>query len=538
MKASNLKLSELVDFKEGFLNLHGRRLVIHDIHAVAQFRKEIIEKSGKDIARKILTRFGYFEGQADAAAMRRLFKWDSVQEWIKAGSRLQTLQGVARANFKKLQYDPEEKKFYAELKWLDSAEAEEHIIELGYAQEPVCWILTGYISGYVSFCLDKEVYFIEEKCRGKEDNFCLAVGKDIDSWGEELESCIEFFRGEDILGKVKELSHELKEKDKKLLAHQQKLDGLMPRLAAEHVEIHSESFRRVLEAASRVAQFDTYVLISGESGAGKEVLARYIHRSSPRAKMPFVAINCGALPETLLEGELFGYKAGAFTGAYKEKRGLFEEADGGIIFLDEIGDVSPAMQVKLLRVLQEREVLRLGENIPRKINVRVIAATNRNLHNEVAHGNFREDLYYRLAVVEIDIPPLRNRSDDIVPLTRYFVRKISKKLGIPNLHIDAACIDYLTGYSWPGNIRELENTIERAAVFSRDGLITVSSLPRKIIDSAPPPVNGNNLGDIPLDELERRHILAALEKHNGNKTRTAEALGISTVTLWRKLSKL
>ncbi|MDD5598759.1 MAG: sigma 54-interacting transcriptional regulator, partial [Victivallaceae bacterium] len=384
MKASDLELTELIDFKDGFLNLHGRRLVIHDIHAVAQFRKEIIEKSGEDIARKILTRFGYFEGQADAAAMRRLFKWDSPEEWIKAGARLQSLQGMAKANFLAIDFDSSTKKFYGELKWLESVEAEEHLIELGSSQAPVCWILCGYISGYVSFCVGREVYFVEEKCKGRGDKICLVIGRDIDSWGSQTAVHAEFFKGEDILGKVRELTAELAKKDRKLLAQQKRIESITPKLAAEHVEIRSESSRRVFESAAKVAQFDTYVLISGESGTGKEVLSRFIHRSSNRASGPFVAINCGALPETLLEGELFGYKAGAFTGAVNGKKGLFEEADNGIIFLDEIGDISPAMQVKLLRVLQEQEILRLGENTPRKINVRVIAATNRNLQNEVA----------------------------------------------------------------------------------------------------------------------------------------------------------
>lgn len=538
MKAIDIELTELVDFKDGFLGLHGRRLVIHDIHAMAQFRKELIEKSGEDTARKILTRFGYFEGQADAAAMKRLFKWDKPEEWIKAGARLQSLQGAGKANFKAIEYDVERKSFYGELKWLDSVEAEEHLIELGASKTPVCWILCGYISGYVSFCVDKEVYFVEEQCKARGDKICFAVGRDIDLWGSEIEPYIEFFKGENILRKVKELTLELKAKDKKLRQQQKRLESITPRLAAEHVEIHSESFRQVFETAARVARFDTYVLISGESGTGKEVLSRFIHRSSNRASGPFVAINCGALPDTLLEGELFGYRAGAFTGASKEKKGLFEEADGGIIFLDEIGDVSPGMQVKLLRTLQEQEVLRLGENKPRKINVRVIAATNRNLQEEVAKGTFREDLYYRLAVVEIEMPPLRKRMEDIVPLVRFFIKKLSKKLKIPKLHIDSTCIEHLTSYNWPGNIRELENTIERAAVFSKDGEISVSSLPHKIINHRPGVVSNENLGCISLAEMERRHILATLDKCNGNKTKAAETLGISAVTLWRKLSTL
>jgi transcriptional regulator with PAS, ATPase and Fis domain len=445
---------------------------------------------------------------------------------------------VGKANFIKIECNEKKKSFYGELKWMDSAEAEEHLIELGPSKAPVCWILCGYISGYVSFCMDKEIYFVEEKCRAKNDKICFATGRDIDSWDNAIEPYIEFFKGENILAKVKELTSELKAKDKKLLAQKKKLESITPKLAAEYIEIRSEAYRKVFEAAARVAQFDTYVLISGESGTGKEVLARFIHRSSNRASKPFVAINCGALPETLLEGELFGYKAGAFTGASKGKKGLFEEANGGVIFLDEIGDISPGMQVKLLRVLQEQEVLRLGENVPRKINARVIAATNRNLQHEVAEGIFRGDLYYRLAVVEIEIPPLRKRIEDIPPLVRHFVKKLSKKLNIPKLHIDSTCIEYLTSYNWPGNIRELENTIERAAVFSKEGGITPTSLPQKVINYNPQSTSTGDLGCISLAEMERRHILATLEKNSGNKTKTAEDLGVSPVTLWRKLSRI
>ena len=537
MKASDLELLELVDFKGGFLGMHGRRLVIHDIHAVALFRKELIEKSGYETARKILTRFGYFAGQADAAAMKRLFRWADFEELIKAGARLQTLQGLGQVHFSHLECDVAKKIFNAELRWEDSAEAEEHHFLMGTADVPACWIMTGYMSGYVSLCMDKGVYFIETQCRAQNAEVCLANGKDIDSWGDEISPYLDFFTGSDIMGKVRELSAELKQQEKILIRQQRKLDAINPKIFSEYVEIRSESFRRVFELAARVAQFDTAVLINGESGTGKEVLARFIHRNSHRSRKPFVAINCGALPETLLEGELFGYKAGAFTGASKDRKGLFEEADGGVLLLDEIGDISPAMQLKLLRVLQEKEIRRLGENVSRKIDVKIIAATNRNLQEKIAEGSFREDLYFRLAVVEIEIPPLRERTEDIVPLLRHFIRQLKEKLKIPDLHIDSACIDFLTAYPWPGNIRELENTVERAAIFSKNGLITVDCLPRKIISYRSGPASPVH-PDATLAEIEKHYILAALEKHEGNKLKTARALGISPVTLWRKLKQI
>ena len=209
------------------------------------------------------------------------------------------------------------------------------------------------------------------------------------------------------------------------------------------VEVHSESFRRVLDLAGRAAPFDSSILITGETGVGKEVLARHIHKASARAAHQMLSVNCAALPESLLESELFGHKAGAFTGAIEDRAGLFEQARNGTLFLDEIGDISAAMQTKLLRVLQEHEIMRVGESRPRKIDVRVIAATNRDLDEAVRSGRFREDLLYRLRVIEIHVPPLRDRREDILPLARHFVEKFSRDLKLPGLRLDATCVDTL-----------------------------------------------------------------------------------------------
>ena len=229
------------------------------------------------------------------------------------------------------------------------------------------------------------------------------------------------------------------------------------------------------------------MLITGESGVGKEVVARLIHNRSKRNQGPFLAINCGALPETLLDSELFGHKAGAFTGAIADHAGLFESAAEGSLFLDEIGDISHATQVKLLRVLQEREIRRVGESRTRPINVRVLAATNRDLAERMASGAFREDLYYRLRVVEVVIPPLRERREDILPLARFFVDRFRVKLKLPELRLSAESIRFLISYPWPGNVRELENAIEHAAVLSRDGRLTPELFPSGIVHPAPAP---------------------------------------------------
>ena len=300
----------------------------------------------------------------------------------------------------------------------------------------------------------------------------------------------------------------------------------------------SKAFQNVIEIAKRVAKFDTSVLITGETGVGKELVARIIHQDSPRSPHSLLAINCGALPETLLESELFGHKAGTFTGAFGDRIGLFEQAARGTILLDEIGDISLATQVKLLRVIQEREILRLGENLPRKVDVRIIASTNRNLDEGVADDRFREDLLYRLRVIEIIVPPLRERSEDILPLTAHFVERLSRKLGLPELEIDEKCLDLFRSYSWPGNVRELRNAIERAAVLSDDQLIRVQDLPPRIVssDTATRPSTAIPLRS--LAEVEMDHIGKVLKFTGGNRTDAAKILEIGLSTLWRKLKAM
>jgi transcriptional regulator with PAS, ATPase and Fis domain len=285
-----------------------------------------------------------------------------------------------------------------------------------------------------------------------------------------------------------------------------------------------------------VAKVDATVLITGESGVGKERIARLVHDESTRAAGPFIAVNCGAITETLLESELFGHTRGAFTGAASERPGLFEAANRGTLLLDEIGEVSPGMQVKLLRVLQEREVRRVGENKSRPVNVRVLAATNRDLAHGVAEGAFRQDLYYRLKVVELHVPPLRDRRDDILPLARVLLADAAIRMGRKITGLAPRAADQLLRYEWPGNVRELENAIERAVALTSGSRVELDDLPEEIRQAFPKPVV--NEGTVqPLSEVEKEYILAVLELNGGNQTRTAEQLRIGSATLYRKLKK-
>jgi DNA-binding NtrC family response regulator len=297
----------------------------------------------------------------------------------------------------------------------------------------------------------------------------------------------------------------------------------------------SDALAEIFRLVERIAGTATSVLIQGESGTGKELIARAIHYNSPRADKPFVAINCGALPENLLESELFGYVRGAFTGAQTNKTGLLRAADGGTLFLDEVGEMPASLQVKLLRALQEREVTPLGATRPQAFDARLIAATNRNLEEEVSSGRFREDLYYRLSVIAFTVPPLRERREDIPLLVRYFVSKFSRALGVPGKKVSDEAARRLISYSWRGNVRELQNAVERAVALS-DAQIELEHLPQKIRET-PAAIRDLTAETVTLDELERRYILATLDRLGDDKARAAELLGIDLSTLYRKLKR-
>jgi DNA-binding NtrC family response regulator len=314
------------------------------------------------------------------------------------------------------------------------------------------------------------------------------------------------------------------------------------RYAPRNIVASSPGMRKVMEMVNIVRASDSSVLIQGESGTGKELVARSIHYRGPRASRPFIALNCAALPEALLESELFGHARGAFTGANAEKKGLFEEADGGTLLLDEIGDMPAALQAKLLRVLQEGEVRRVGSASVRKVDVRIIASTNKDIPSLIRQATFREDLFYRLAVIPIAIPPLRERREDIEPLCRHFITVHSAKLGRDVPSLDPRAMESMMEYSWPGNVRELENVIARAVTLSSAAHITLDefsrifSLGRARVEGADS--SRANSRSVPERESsERDAILKALQEGNGNQTRAARILGVGRNTLWRKMKK-
>jgi two-component system response regulator HydG len=300
----------------------------------------------------------------------------------------------------------------------------------------------------------------------------------------------------------------------------------------------SRRFMDVLRLAEVVAPTDSTVLIQGESGTGKEVIARYIHNLSGRADGPFLSINCGALPENLLESELFGHVKGSFTGAVRDKQGLFAAARGGTFFLDEVGEMPASLQIKLLRVLQEREVIPVGatETIP--VDVRIVAATNRDLEEEVRRGHFRSDLFYRLNVIALELPSLRDRRDDLVLLIDHFFQDMATERESPAKALSSEALDAVMVYDWPGNVRELQNALEHAVVLSKGSLIEPGALPERITRRRREPLVAERSSPNPsLEVIERAYIMWVLQAEGGNKTRAAEVLGIDPSTLYRKLSR-
>jgi transcriptional regulator with PAS, ATPase and Fis domain len=413
-------------------------------------------------------------------------------------------------------------------------------LHFGRAEAPICWTINGLISGYLSRIAGKEIFVLEDRCMGKGDAGCHLLGRTREAWGDEHAEELRFYNSshlKDCLDvSIHRVTETLKAAERKLREHHRALVRLVSEVEEPLFGIVAKSpaMRQVVDLARRVAKVDSTVLITGESGSGKERIARLVHEESTRAAGPFIAVNCGAITETLLESELFGHMRGAFTGATQDRPGLFEAANGGTLLLDEIGEISPGMQVKLLRAIQEREIRRVGENKNRRVDVRILAATNRDLLSGVASGTFRQDLYYRLKVVELHVPPLRERKDDILPLARVLLAGSATWMKRKISGITPGATDQLLRYVWPGNVRELENAMERAVALAPGSRVELEDLPEEVRQAHPLPMA--TTGAVrPLDEIEKEYILAALELNGGNQTQTATQLQIGAATLYRKL---
>jgi two-component system response regulator HydG len=532
MRAENLDIKELLDIdgQAGTVRFAGQPAILLDAVAMGILRRQIVDTFGHAAARGVFTRFGFAHGWRMAEAMRSELTWDSPDEWRAAGARVHTLQG--HIHFAPGGQDP----FSPGGATVDASyEAEQHQLHLGRSDSPVCWALAGAASGYLSRAEEKPIYVLEDRCMGKGDAVCRFRARTLEQWGAEIEPHLPFYQEACLDTQVREVTAALKKAEQRLRARRRALGELPAAEDDADVIARSPRMRLVLELARTVARVDSTVLITGESGVGKERIARLVHEASARAAGPLLAINCGAIAETLLESELFGHARGAFTGASRDRPGLFEAANGGTLFLDEVGELPAAVQVTLLRTLQERQVRRVGENQSRSVDVRIVAATNRDLAADVASGRFRRDLYYRLRVVELRVPPLRERREDILPLSRVLLADAARRLKRPVVSLSARAADQLVRHQWPGNVRELENAMERAVALAQSRRVEVEDLPEDIRQALP--VASAALGVRPLGEVERDYILAALERCGGNQARTAAELGIGPSTLYRKLKQ-
>ncbi|WP_411887775.1 sigma 54-interacting transcriptional regulator [Hydrocarboniphaga effusa] len=432
---------------DGHIWLDDQRMLLWHASGFGVLRHELIESLGTERARGLLSRMGYNSGTHDAELARRLRKGSEPVDTVLVGPQLHMLEGIGTVTPVRTHVDEENGQFYGEYLWHGSAEAEEHIRLYGLEAEPVCWMQIGYASGFTSRYMGRPILFKEVQCKAQGADCCRIVGKPAEEWSD-AETELNSLRADQLTDGVAASS--------------------APLLGSDDVVGVSAGFNSVCHKLRRVANTQATVLFLGESGVGKEVLARSLHRISKRSEGPFVAINCAAIPESLIESELFGVERGAFTGASHSRPGRFERASGGTLFLDEIGILSATSQGKLLRALQEREIERVGGHRTIKVDVRVVAATNLDLQEEVRAGRFRADLFFRLNVFPIMVPPLRERLEDIPVFMNHFLRKFCALHERKVLGFTARAIDAMLNYDWPGNIRELENVVERGVIMAPD----------------------------------------------------------------------
>jgi two-component system response regulator HydG len=452
-------ISECLFFSpgDGRIWLQDQRMVLLHTEALGALRRELIDSVGPDKARGLLTRAGYVSGARDAQLVRKHWPDAEPQAAAMAGTRLHALEGVVKVELVHARYDPDTSDYEGEFIWHHSSEDDEHIAAYGIGGSPACWMQVGYATGYVSTLFAGLVVFREVACRSMGEPHCRVVGKSAERW-DNVEEDLRYLRVREFAGFSRDGA----------VAPQAAPLPDPPRQGDAMVGA-SSAFNAACHLLNRVAPTSATVLFTGESGVGKEKFATMLHGISPRRGQPFVAVNCAAIPETLIESELFGVERGAYTGAGASRPGRFERAHGGTLFLDEIGTLSYVAQGKLLRALQEGEVERVGGTRSIQVDVRVIAATNVDLRQAVREGRFRDDLFFRLNVFPIHLPPLRERRDDVPLLMSHFLAHYARRHGRSAPGFSQAAVRALLNYDYPGNIRELQNLIERALIAAPEG---------------------------------------------------------------------
>ncbi|MFO0585805.1 MAG: sigma 54-interacting transcriptional regulator [Anaeromyxobacter sp.] len=526
---------------DGRIWLASQRMILVHAAALGAFRRELLHTIGQEATRRVLMRAGHASGERDAALARAVRGRAGPYDMFAVGPQLHMLEGAVQVTPEQLELDPEAGRFHGIFRWEHSWEVETHAVDFGPHDEPVCWMLLGYASGYTSAFMGRPILYKEIACEARGDPHCRIEGRPQEEWpdGEalarEYEATSLIVRLEDLQSQVEALRSTIEAADE--------LGPLLGR---------SKAFTQATALLKKAASTQVTVLLTGETGVGKERFARALHAMSTRKDRPFVAVNCAALPGELIESELFGAEKGAYTGAAAARPGRFERADGGTLMLDELGELPLPAQSKLLRVLQSGEVERLGGTQARKVDVRVIAATNVDLTAAVAAGRFRRDLLYRLNVYPIRIPPLRERVDDVELLALHMLERFSALHDKRITGFTSRALDAMRRYPWPGNVREMENLIERGVILATSGEPVQHDDLFPALPDAPADAAEGGPGDLGThgiyEELQRRKLsLEGLEdalideavaRAGGNLAAAARALGLTRPQLSYRLQKL
>ena len=531
------------DTGSGAIWLGDRRMVLQHTAALSSLRQDLIASVGPEHARRLLTRMGYASGLRDAEFAKKTRSGLSPQQMFLVGPQLHMLEGAARVTPLRMDIDIEAGHFDGEFRWDDSWEAYAHRQAYGVVEAAACWTLLGYASGYTSAFMGRLILFKEVACAACGADHCHIHGKPIEAWPDG-DAHRHYFEDDSLLHTLQTLSLQLEALTLEPAAQGGSLIG------------SAKSFKRAQHLLQRAAATQVTVLLTGETGVGKERFARALHERSERAQAPFVAVNCAALPGELIEAELFGVEKGAYTGAHATRAGRFERAQGGTLFLGEIGELPLAAQAKLLRVLQEGEIERLGGEGVRKVDVRLVAATNVDLESAVQAGRFRRDLMYRLNVYPIRIPPLRERATDIEPLAQHMLARFSALHHKRLAGFGERALQALQHHDWPSNVREMENLIERGVILAgQNGTVEVDDLfpnapaaaesgvdPRgRLADLVPAPQRElcARIVDsgVPLEALEQQVLELAVERAGGNLSGAARMLGMTRPQLAYRLKR-
>ena len=532
--------------EDGHIWLGEHRMLLLHAGAMSELRKELIGSVGQQQARRILTRMGFASGMRDAELARKARGTSEPSDAFVVGPQLHMLEGCARVVPVRLEFNYASNTFDGEFLWENAWEAEAHVQAFGEVEHPVCWMMTGYASGYTTAFMGRFILFKEVECAATGCKCCRIIGKPAKDW-PDADEFTPYYEADSIVGRLLELRDEI--------------EAMRTTIACPHRTANlignSSAFLHAYDLVSRAASTNVSVLLLGETGVGKERFARTLHELSARKEQPFIAVNCAALPDELIESELFGVERGAFTGAHTSRAGKFERAHGGTLFLDEVGELPLAAQAKLLRVLQEGEIERLGDERTRKVNVRLVAATNVDLQKAVSAGHFRRDLFYRLNVYPVTIPPLRNRTGDMPALVEAMIRRFVTLHGKRVAGISDKAMHALKLHSWPGNVRELENVLERGVILAphnrpieiehlfigsisetspqhllgEDGELEVAQQPGRDLASA---VLDSGRS---LDEFEQDLLRCAVERAEGNLAAAARLLGMTRPQLHYRLKK-